>query len=146
MVRGLVDRLVVNGTEQGTVATVRHRLSRPAYLLAGESTPDVVPATGTAARFALSLEDECLHLSGWMDQAGVDTMQRALREVGSRARVVVDLRDVTRLPSAAVQALHRVCRDAADQGQDLVLVAPPGTAAQHVLELVRLPYVTTPMG
>jgi hypothetical protein len=53
---------------------------------------------------------------------------------------------VTRLPSSAVQALHRARRDAADRGQDLVLYAPAGTTAQQVLELVRLPYVLTEPG
>ena len=42
-----------------------------------------------------------------------------------------------------MQALHVASRDAADRGQDLVLYAPAGTTAQHVLELVRLPYVLT---
>ena len=56
---------------------------------------------------------------------------------------MLDLERVTRLPSSAVQALHAASRDAADRGQDLVLYAPAGTTAQHVLELVRLPYVLT---
>ena len=38
MVRGMVDRLLVSSDAQGTVATIEHRLSRPARMLTGIST------------------------------------------------------------------------------------------------------------
>ena len=39
MVRGMVDRLLLEGAEGGTVATIRHRLSRPAPMLTGGASP-----------------------------------------------------------------------------------------------------------
>ena len=70
MVRGMVDRLVVRGNEDGTVATVRHRLSRPAWMLTGYSTPARSAAGG--ARRSLHLRRATragLHLAGSLDHA-----------------------------------------------------------------------------
>ena len=138
LVRGMVDRLVVEGSEGGTVAHVRHRLSRPARMLTGAtSDPSGVDEPGCT----LATDDHGLHVAGSLDRVGLDDLRGALDDVADRGRVVLDLEGVTRLPSSAVQALHVASRDAADRGQDLVLYAPAGTTAQHVLELVRLPYV-----
>ncbi len=141
MVRGMVDRLVVRGSDTGTVATVQHRLSRPALMLTG-ATPAGAHEVADEA-FSLASDAACLHVAGSLDRPGLDDLRGALDDVAELGRVVVDLEGVTRLPSAAVQALHAASRDAADRGQDLVLYAPAGTTAQQVLELVRLPYVLT---
>ena len=76
-----------------------------------------------------------------MDRVGLEDLRGVLAELAPLDRVVLDLTGVSRLPSSAIQTLHTACREAADQGQELVLYAPAGTTAQHVLELVRLPYV-----
>jgi anti-sigma regulatory factor (Ser/Thr protein kinase)/anti-anti-sigma regulatory factor len=143
MVRGMVDRLVVRGTEAGTVAIVRHRLSRPAWMLTGSTTPVGRQFAEVDEAFTLAADDTCLHLAGSLDRTGLDDLRGALDDVADVGRVVLDLEGVTRLPSSAVQVLHVASRDAADRGQDLVLYAPAGTTAQQVLELVRLPYVLT---
>jgi anti-anti-sigma regulatory factor len=144
MVRGMVDRLEVHSGEQGTVAKIQHRLSRTAWMLTGKATggQDVDPEMA----FSLASDATGLHLGGALDRAGLDDLEGALDEMADQGRVVLDLEDVTRLPSSAVQALHRASREAADRGQDLVLYAPAGTTAQQVLELVRLPYVLTAPG
>jgi anti-anti-sigma regulatory factor len=50
----------------------------------------------------------------------------------------VDLGGVTHLASAAVSILHEAVDTSA--GAELVLYAPPGSVAQHVLALVALPH------
>jgi anti-sigma regulatory factor (Ser/Thr protein kinase)/anti-anti-sigma regulatory factor len=144
MVRGMVDRLVVRGGDNGTVAIVRHRLSRPAWMLTGASTALGRHRSEPDEGFTFAADDGGLHLAGSLDHTALDDLRGALDDVAQSGRVVVlDLEGVTRLPSSAVQALHVASRDAADRGQDLVLYAPAGTTAQQVLELVRLPYVLT---
>jgi anti-sigma regulatory factor (Ser/Thr protein kinase)/anti-anti-sigma regulatory factor len=143
MVRGMVDRLVVTGGPAGTVATIRHRLSRPAHMLTGAPTFSGRQLAEADEAFTLSADEGVLRLAGSLDRVGLDGLQGALAESADLGRVVVDLGAVTHLPSSAVHALHVARRDASDQGQDLVLYAPAGTTAQQVLELVRLPYVLT---
>ena len=144
MVRGMVDRLVVRGGDDGTVAIVRHRLSRPAWMLTGASTAGGPQRPERDEGFTFAADAGGLHLTGSLDHTALDDLRGALDDVAQSGRVVVlDLEGVTRLPSSAVQALHVASRDAADRGQDLVLYAPAGTTAQQVLELVRLPYVLT---
>jgi len=143
MVRGMVDRLVVRSDEDGTVVMVQHRLSRPAWMLTGASKHDGSQRADLDETFTFASDAAGLHLAGSLDRTGLDDLRDALDDVAQHDRVVLDLEGVTRLPSAAVQALHVASRDAADRGQDLVLYAPAGTTAQHVLELVRLPYVLT---
>ena len=146
MVKGLVDRLVIDRSEQGTVATIRHRLSRPAHLLTGTPTVAALSADDSDVPFRLVVDDGCLQLLGALDRAGAHHLKATLDERAIDEHLVIDMSGLTRLPSAAVQVLHLACRDAASQRRELVLFAPPGTPAQHVLELVRLPYTLTPPG
>jgi ABC-type transporter Mla MlaB component len=59
---------------------------------------------------------------------------------GGVSGVRVDLTDVTVLASAGVQVLVQLIND----GGPVELLAPMGTPAQHVLDLVRLPYRSWP--
>ena len=145
IVQGMVDRLQLSGDESGTVATIEHRLSRPARMLTGVTT-----AAGrrwgdaaTEERFSITANGDRLRLAGPLDPAHVDEVRGALAEAVGPEPVVLDLARISRLSSAAVQALHVARQGAADRGQELVLYAPAGTTAQHVLELVRLPYALT---
>ena len=55
--------------------------------------------------------------------------------------LVADLTGVTPLASAGVRALYAVSGQMAAHGQDLTLITAPGSAAQLVLDLVRLAHV-----
>ena len=149
IVRGMVDRLEVTGGESGTVATVQHRLSRPAPMLTGVATAVGRRSDAAASdeEFVLAIDGPRLRVAGPLDSVHVDDLRGTITEaVVGAMPLVVDLAGVTRLSSAAVQALHGAQQDAAARSQDLVVYAPPGTTAQHVLELVRLPYVLTDPG
>jgi hypothetical protein len=56
---------------------------------------------------------------------------------------VLDLSAVTHLGSAGVRILHELITT---EGADVTLLAPFGSVAQYVLELVRLPYRTELVG
>ena len=130
-------------THGGTTARFRHRLGRPAQLLAA------VPAAGSGPRardrdapYSCRREDGRLRVRGAVgaeeaDQLRVDLQ---LETLGRTQALRVDLAAVTHLGSAAVRVLHELV---AVDGADLVVQAPAGTVAQHVLERARVPYVTS---
>jgi anti-sigma regulatory factor (Ser/Thr protein kinase)/ABC-type transporter Mla MlaB component len=147
IVRGMVDHLEVVGAETGTVATIRHRLSRPARMLTGFTTSRGArsePASVQDDVFSIALHGTRLRVAGPLDSVHVDDLRGALSAAqdGTR-RLVVDLARVTHLASSAIALLHAAHEEAAVGSRDLLLYAPPGTTAQHVLELVRLPYAPT---
>ncbi len=144
IVRGMVDRLSLERSAEGTLATIRHRLGRPADMLVGAPSPQApLHPRDEESAFRLRSEDARVDVGGHVDADHVETMQRALGALVALDRVVLDLEAVTHLPSVAVQALYDEQQGASDRGQELVLFAPAGSPAQHVLETVRLPYALT---
>jgi anti-sigma regulatory factor (Ser/Thr protein kinase)/anti-anti-sigma regulatory factor len=143
IVRGMVDHLHVSGADQGTTATVRHRLSRPAPMLTGSDRWSGwrAPSLETVDAFTLVREGARLRLTGALDPAHMDDLRGALAEAPGSGPLVLDLTGVSRVPSTAVQALFAEQDGAEQRDQELVLFAPAGSPAQQVLELARLPYV-----
>jgi ABC-type transporter Mla MlaB component len=91
--------------------------------------------------FGHHLSERRLALRGPLDQDAAGALRLVLqRAAGGSHRVVVDLTEVTQLASAGVRVLYDVLNAPAVGPGHLVLFAPPGSAAQHVLSLVRLPY------
>lgn len=135
MAQGFLDELQVEPGPGGTCASGRHRLSRPVTLLTGSS----VPGRSAVAERAGDVQEDggVLRLSGVVDTETAARLERVLERTARAGtqEVVVDLTDVTLLASAGVQVLF----DARGVGPVRIL-APVGSAAQHVLDLVRLPY------
>jgi serine phosphatase RsbU (regulator of sigma subunit)/anti-sigma regulatory factor (Ser/Thr protein kinase)/anti-anti-sigma regulatory factor len=136
MVRGFVDDLHLEHDASGTTARVRHRLSHPAEMLRGRST-GAGGGGATDDGLVLTVADATVTLSGSVDREGATLLERALLSSsrGGARPVVVDLSAVTLLTSAGV----RVLADARSAGE-VLLLAPNGSPAQHVLDLVQLPY------
>ena len=151
MVAGqVVDQLLVSHPPQaagGTVVTLRHRLRRPAVLAPGR---DGGPATRPAEpRFAVDTSAAAgasarAVVRGPVDITTADLLARRLLSVsrGGTVALVADLTGVTQLASAGIQALYAVSEQLAAHGQGLTLVTAPASAAQAVLDLVRLDHVT----
>lgn len=142
MVRAMTDRVVVDRSGAGTVVEVGHRLSRPARLLTGRQVARPVegPPVPTVP-FAATLDDDTgtLHVQGPVDATSARQLRSVLRlgtRGGSRP-LVVDLSRVTVLASAGVSVLYEL------HGPSVQLLACAGSPAQHVLELVALPYEGT---
>jgi serine phosphatase RsbU (regulator of sigma subunit)/anti-sigma regulatory factor (Ser/Thr protein kinase) len=136
MARHLADDLRLDHGRSGTVAEVRLRATRDAVLLPearGARTPR--PAA-TTTPFALEQDDDTLRVSGPVDLVASVQLQHAVDDAGSGgARPVrVDLSGVTHLGSAGVKVL--------DDATAVTLLAPYGSTAQHVLDLVGLPFTT----
>ena len=127
--------------------TLRHRLRRPAILASGDGgehaahpagppfTVDTSVAAGATARALVG---------GPVDISTADLLVRRLLSVsrGGTVPLVADLTGVTQLASAGVRALYQVSKQLAAHGQKLTLVTAAGSAAQMVLDLVRLDHVT----
>jgi serine phosphatase RsbU (regulator of sigma subunit)/anti-sigma regulatory factor (Ser/Thr protein kinase)/anti-anti-sigma regulatory factor len=149
MVRDLVDGFSLAHGSGGTLARLRRKLRRPAPLLAeppggGDHRPtrcadddQLVIRTAGADRLAVA---GALHLG---TAASLSTRLGVESRGGTRA-LVVDLSGLTHLASAGVQLLRQARAAARDHGQDLVLIAPVGTVAHHVLELVAVRHDSAP--
>ena len=135
MVQGFCDEFELEHGPRGTCARVRHRPRRSAQMLTG-SGPSSVDATLSFER-----RDGELALTGPVDQRSADRLRHELTTLtrGGTAPLLLDLSGVTALASAGVQVLH----ERLDRSPGLRLLAPEGSAAQHVLDLVRLPYLTS---
>jgi serine phosphatase RsbU (regulator of sigma subunit)/anti-sigma regulatory factor (Ser/Thr protein kinase) len=150
LARALVERLDVRPGTDGTTATLTYRLRRRARLL---DTAAPTPAR-SARRFSDELrlaETDVLadhgpdgrativSASGPIDLVSADQLRRELLQLtrGGTRPILLDLSEVTLLASAGVQVLHEL-----HAGSGLTLRAPAGSPAQHVLEIVRLPYLT----
>ncbi|MEU4428766.1 SpoIIE family protein phosphatase, partial [Actinoplanes sp. NPDC024001] len=142
----LVNSLRVEPGPAGTVATVRHRLTRPARLLTRVGgTPMAQPPTGTLNITELPGGNEArVRLEGPVDAASAAQVRQELlrRSRGGTVAMTVDLSGVTHLASAGVSALHLLAESHADGRAPLVLHATPGSPARHILDLVGLPGVT----
>lgn len=144
MARGFADELEVRRSESGTRATLRHRPLRAVELLTASGGP-----TRPAAPFELRETEHpsltVVELHGPVDRRSADELRRRLAHAtrGGTRRIVLDLTGVTLLASAGVQVLCDELGPGRSDGGALTLVAPLGSPAQHVLELVRLPYRTS---
>ncbi|MBP2417025.1 SpoIIE family protein phosphatase [Microlunatus capsulatus] len=148
LVRQLVDELQVEGTAAGTTATVRHVVHRPAGLLTSAEGPR--PSARVDPEhfdvYATGGPEPVVTIVGPLDGTHTSEvsvyLNLALTEAATTA--TVDLTRLTLLASCGVDQLFRVDRQARALNLRLQLIAPNGTPAQHVLELVRLPYQQAP--
>ena len=140
MVSGLVDQLSLDRSGRGTTVTFRKRLTRSAQLLTGSPrTPGADANPSEPVPFSTAVVGTTMKVRGPLDLSTADSFRAALRRFsrGGTAELTVDLNEVTHLGSVGVQVLHEVH---ALDGASLHLLASAGSIAQHVLELVRLPY------
>jgi PAS domain S-box-containing protein len=144
----LVDDLDLERSGSGTVATLRHRVTRPAAhpATAAPEPTAATPAGHPEAHAELSIvdgpDDATVVVAGPVDALTADRLQHELlyRSRGGTVPLTADLSGVTHLASAGVAVLHAVTARHRTHGTGLTLVAPPGSAARHVLALVALPY------
>ncbi|WP_435747149.1 SpoIIE family protein phosphatase [Nocardioides sp. SYSU DS0663] len=140
MARGFADEFELHHGEEGTTARLRLRPTRSVGMLTASSTAD-------PGREPLVVHERpgVLELVGTVDHRCTDELRRRIAHAsyGGTVDLVVDMSGVTLLASAGVQVLYEAMAPGNGFAQGVVrLVAPLGTPAQHVLEMVRLPYAT----
>lgn len=80
-----------------------------------------------------------LRIAGELDVVSVpDVLDRVPTLVEDAACVVVDLRDVSFLDSSGVRLLHRLAHACSAAGTGVRVVAPPGSRARRVLDIVGM--------
>lgn len=143
MASELVDDLCIDRADTGTTVRLSHSLNRPVSTLSRPSAPAL--AADEDDRFMAALTDvddpdAVLVVRGPVDAAGAAELRDQLRSVTGNGTVTrtVDLSRVTLLASAAVHVLHEACARSTAHRERLHLLAPRGSAAHHVLELVGL--------
>ena len=152
MVAGqVVDHLLVRHPQAaestgGTIVTLRHRLGRPAVVSSGHDSAQAAHPAGPPFAVDTSIAASATaraQVRGPVDITTADQLARRLLSVsrGGTIPLVADLTGVTQLASAGVRALYAVSGQMAAHGQDLTLITAPGSAAQLVLNLVRLAHV-----
>ncbi|MER7274393.1 SpoIIE family protein phosphatase [Dactylosporangium sp. NPDC000244] len=139
----LVDELTMDRSGRGTVATLRHRVTRPAALLgaAGPGPADVAEPDEDMS-IVDSQDGSTVLVAGPVDAATAERLQHELlyRSRGGTVPLTADLSGVTHLASAGVAALHAIAARHRAHDTALTLLAPPGSPARHVLALVALPH------
>lgn len=106
-----------------------------------------------ADRYRGRVVGRTLVVAGALDPAGWRAFEHDLHDLGGRPgggpdgrshACVVDLSEVTLLPSTAVLALRAVVRDSQVAGPALTVVARSGSLARQVLLLHGLAHLTVP--
>jgi len=143
MVAGhVVDEMRVSHPEAGgTVVTLRHRLRRPALLASDASARPAAypPEPPFAVDLTVAASGPRARVRGPVDIVTADKFARQLLTAsrGGTLSLTVDLSEVTHLASAGVRALYQVREQVTAHQRELALVAPPGSPARVVLELVH---------
>jgi anti-sigma regulatory factor (Ser/Thr protein kinase)/anti-anti-sigma regulatory factor len=136
---------------RGTVVTLRHRLRRPAMLGSRAPAPRAVrPASAPfSAELVTAGPVPRVRVGGPVDATTGEHFSSRLL-IACRAGLLpltVDLTAATILASAGVRALAELSEQLAAHGNELTLVAEPGSPAAAVLDVVCLPrasYLTGP--
>ncbi len=127
-----------------TVVRLLHRVRHPAILDFGTGVdlPAIPPEPPFAVETALAGAGAGARVQGPVDFATADEFLRRLLAAcrGGTLPLTVDLTDVSHLASAGVSALYRLARQLVAHGNRLELVAPDGSPAQAMLDLVGLPH------
>jgi anti-anti-sigma factor len=148
MAEALVSRALVSHGDDGTTASLTHRLSRPANFVTDTMVSRATYQRAVNSEFVSMVGSGELagHIivSGDVDATTASTLDRqiAVESRSGIASLTIDLSGVTQLGSAGVSALAAARERARRQGSDCVLVAPPGSPAHHVLSLVQIPVVS----
>ena len=84
-------------------------------------------------------EPHVLGVTGDLDVVTVPEVLDLVPTLVADARtLLVDLRSVSFLDSSGVRLLHRLARTCAEAGKGLRVVAPPGSRARQVLDIVGM--------
>jgi serine phosphatase RsbU (regulator of sigma subunit)/anti-sigma regulatory factor (Ser/Thr protein kinase)/anti-anti-sigma regulatory factor len=142
MAEALVSQALITRTDNGTTASVKHRLSRPANFVTDTIVSRAAYGRPIDNEFVSTVRDAGhIVVSGDVDSNTASTLDRliAVESRSGIAPLTIDLSAVTHLGSAGVSALAAARERALRQGGDCELIAPPGSPAHHILSMVRLP-------
>jgi serine phosphatase RsbU (regulator of sigma subunit)/anti-sigma regulatory factor (Ser/Thr protein kinase)/anti-anti-sigma regulatory factor len=133
-----------------TVVRLQHRLRRPARLSSGTSAGGAVGHWELPFTVDISTDGGVprARAAGPVDTSTSGQFVRKLLTAshGGTLPLTVDLTSVTRLASVGIRALYQVREQLAAHGQNLTLLAAPGSSVALILELAHLPHATGTAG
>jgi serine phosphatase RsbU (regulator of sigma subunit)/anti-sigma regulatory factor (Ser/Thr protein kinase)/anti-anti-sigma regulatory factor len=147
----LTEHLLVDHDHDrsGTRAVIRHRLTRPATLLTtGQIPSNAMPVEDTPSLMLVldqpHVEGPRIRVDGPVDAVTAPHLDVELRNrtYGGTRALTVDLTGVTHLASAGVTVLHDAAARHRDAAEPLLLYAPPGSPAHHILSVVALEHLS----
>lgn len=145
MMRGCMDTVEIETSEQGTTLLLDRHLHRAPVVSGARPVPvRTGPEVGLSVKVELSVEPR-LTVFGPVDAGTVDELRRQLRSAsrGGALPLTVELRYVTHLASAGVQLLFDFVEEMTADGRTLALVAPPTCPAWQVISMTGLDRVVT---
>jgi len=138
----LVDDVRIDRLPSGTTVRLRHHPNRAVTLSTRPAGTPIAPMPDEPFLAALTSDDPdaVLVVHGPVDVAGAVELRDQLRSITSNGTVSrsVDLSRVTLLASAGVHVLYEARDRSTAHHERLHLLAPRGSTAHHVLELVGL--------
>jgi anti-sigma regulatory factor (Ser/Thr protein kinase)/anti-anti-sigma regulatory factor len=139
----LIDDVRLDRRESGTTVRLRHRPRRAVRMSSRPAGTPIAPVPDEPFLAALTADDDphaVLVVHGPVDAAGAVELRDQLRSITGNGTVSrsVDLSRVTLLASEAVRVLYEACDRSTAHHERLDLLAPRGSTAHHVLELVGL--------
>jgi len=138
----LVDDVRIDRLPPGTTVRLRHNPNRAVTLSTRPAGTPIAPMPDEPFLAALTSDgpDAVLVVHGPVDVAGAVELRDQLRSITSNGTVSrsVDLSRVTLLASAGVHVLYEARDRSTAHHERLHLLAPRGSTAHHVLELVGL--------
>jgi anti-sigma regulatory factor (Ser/Thr protein kinase)/anti-anti-sigma regulatory factor len=142
LVRALLDRVEIDRASAGTTVTTQQLVGHPAGLLdrARGRTTDGDPELFDV--WTTGWPEPTVTVLGPLDARTVRDLEPQLEIAMTEASplLTLDLSGVSILTSAAVDLLFTARGRAKTSGAEMVVVAPAGTPAHHVLELVQFPH------
>jgi anti-anti-sigma regulatory factor len=138
----LVDDVRIDRLPSGTTVRLRHHPNRAVTLSTRPAGTPIAPMPDEPFLAALTSDgpDAVLVVHGPVDVAGAVELRDQLRSITGNGTVSrsIDLSRVTLLASAAVHVLYEARDRSTAHRERLHLLAPRGSTAHHVLELVGL--------
>jgi len=139
----LVDDVRIERGRSGTTVRLRHRPRRAVTMSTRPAGTPIAAMPDEPFLAALTPDDDpdaVLVVHGPVDAAGAVELRDQLRSATGNGTVSrsVDLSRVTLLASAGVRVLHEAYDRSTAHRERLRLMAPQGSPAHHVLELVGL--------
>jgi anti-anti-sigma factor len=131
----------------GTVVTLRHRLYRPASVTTDISDGPAEPYSATAFRMEIESHgaEPCAKVSGPVDGSTADRLAKQLLTAcrGGTLPITLDLTGITYLASSGIRAIYQVKDRLTAHQQHLTILAAPNSSAQALLDMARLPHLSS---
>jgi anti-anti-sigma factor len=135
--RHVMDDVSIDTGPHHTEVRMTLRAAAPPNVVVNTSGTAPSRPPGRAMRFVLDRRADrvLVRLEGEIDAAAVPALRAELEPLAHTESLVIDATGVGYIDSAAVALLHGLGRILEVRGEDLAVVAPPGSPVRRLLEM-----------